>query len=404
MKCADGWWFRADAEINVSVPLSVFILKVASRCNLKCPDCYVYRHADQGWRGQPTFMSMETLNTVSRRISEYLAQRHIESVSIVLHGGEPLLLGVSGLEQTLETLRREITSSVNIEFGLQTNGTLIDQDFIRVLRSHEVRTGISIDGQPRDHDRRRVYADDRGSSQDAIRAARLLAVYPEIFGGVLCVIDLNSDPLETYRYLRSLRPPRIDFLLPDGNHEHSPSPDTLSLLGYADWLIAIYNEWYQDTRAPSVRLFESIIRILLGGESLIDSVGINVDNLVTIQTNGDIEGNDTLKICYSGAAETGLCVFENSIAEAEASPPLLARRLGLGALCDKCLACNFLLTCGGGYISHRFSSSGFVNPTIYCNVMKKVISRIALSVAEGLNAAGETIPISISKLTKNASL
>src|ERR1022692_2932270 len=72
-----------------------FLLKVASRCNLACDYCYMYEHADQSWRNQPHLFSPDTCAAVACRIGEYVAGRQLRHVSVVFHGGEPLLFGAA---------------------------------------------------------------------------------------------------------------------------------------------------------------------------------------------------------------------------------------------------------------------------------------------------------------------
>jgi len=68
-----------------------FLLKVASRCNLACDYCYMYEHADQSWRQQPHMFTSETSAAAVKRIGEYVGGRDLQHVSVVFHGGEPLL-------------------------------------------------------------------------------------------------------------------------------------------------------------------------------------------------------------------------------------------------------------------------------------------------------------------------
>ena len=86
------------------VPLSQFVLKVHSRCDLACDHCYVYEAADQSWRGRPMVISDEVTAQAARRIAEHAAAHGLPSVQVILHGGEPLLAGPA-------RLRRIATSS-----------------------------------------------------------------------------------------------------------------------------------------------------------------------------------------------------------------------------------------------------------------------------------------------------
>src|ERR1700691_3034472 len=83
----------APSGTQRAAPFTAALLKVASRCNLDCDYCYVYKHADQSWRDQPHFMSNATLEQFARRLREYLDLHNLPDFSITFHGGEPLLFG-----------------------------------------------------------------------------------------------------------------------------------------------------------------------------------------------------------------------------------------------------------------------------------------------------------------------
>src|SRR5271154_5916763 len=75
------------------LPFREFIVKVHSRCDLACDYCYMYEMADQSWRNQPRSMSAETAELTARRIGEHAKEHRLPAVTLILHGGEPLLAG-----------------------------------------------------------------------------------------------------------------------------------------------------------------------------------------------------------------------------------------------------------------------------------------------------------------------
>ena len=79
---ADGW---------NPLPFREFIVKMHSRCDLSCDYCYVYDMADQSWREQPQVMSAETVDLTARRIGAHARSHDLDGVTLILHGGEPLL-------------------------------------------------------------------------------------------------------------------------------------------------------------------------------------------------------------------------------------------------------------------------------------------------------------------------
>src|SRR5215467_7324775 len=85
-----------------------FVLKVHGRCDLACDHCYVYEHADQSWRGKPKIIAAETVAQAGVRIAEHARRHTLPGVRIVLHGGEPLLVGLSRLTEIARTLRAAV--------------------------------------------------------------------------------------------------------------------------------------------------------------------------------------------------------------------------------------------------------------------------------------------------------
>ncbi len=81
--------------------ITSFLIKIASRCNLDCDYCYVYHHADQGWRLQPPLMSAKHRKKLADRIGEYAQSERLENLLVVFHGGEPLLAVQGGLSKQL---------------------------------------------------------------------------------------------------------------------------------------------------------------------------------------------------------------------------------------------------------------------------------------------------------------
>src|SRR5690349_11528703 len=126
-------------------PMHLFICKVASRCNIDCDYCYVYRHVDQGWRQQPFRMHLDTAAQLGRRINEHAANHTLSSVEVVMHGGEPLVVGIDYLRQWCETVRGHAKETA-VHFRMQTNGTLFNESALEFCLQWDVRVGLSLDG------------------------------------------------------------------------------------------------------------------------------------------------------------------------------------------------------------------------------------------------------------------
>ncbi len=356
-------------------PFRQFVLKVHSRCDLACDHCYVYEHADQSWRGRPLAMSLPTMEQASRRIAEHAARHGLTGLTVVLHGGEPLLAGPEHLGALIDALRTPL-KDIDLDLRIQTNGVLFDRRFGDLFRTHDVKMGISLDGDRASNDRHRRYADGRSSYDKVVRAVDLLrAEYPELYSGLLCTIDVANDPLDVYRALVEHAPPAVDFLLPHATWDTPPVRPTET--AYADWLNAIFDAWLADGRPVPVRTFESVIATSHGGQSLTESLGLEPSDLLIIETDGDFEQADYLKTAFEGAPATGMDVFANSIDEVAENTGILARQGGLASLCETCQACPVVSSCGGGLFAHRYrTGSGFDNPSVFCADLLKLIGHV----------------------------
>ncbi|WP_433225039.1 FxsB family cyclophane-forming radical SAM/SPASM peptide maturase [Microtetraspora malaysiensis] len=357
------------------VPFRQFVLKVHSRCDLACDHCYVYEHADQSWRSRPKVMAPETVAAAARRIAEHARRHRLKEAHVVLHGGEPLLAGPDRLAAIAAELRAEVPDSCALDLRVHTNGVLLDDRFLDVFAEHDIRVGISLDGDRVANDRHRRYANGRSSYDDVIRAIGLLRARPELFSGLLCTVDVANDPVRVYRALVELEPPRVDFLLPHATWDAPPPRPAAT--AYADWLIAIYERWEADGRPVYVRLFDSIESTGRGGPSHTEAIGLEPSSLVVIETDGSYEQVDSLKVAYEDAPATGQHVLRDSLDDVAAHPGVIARQLGLDGLAEQCRTCPVVRSCGGGLYPHRYrSGSGFTNPSVFCPDLFKLIGHV----------------------------
>ncbi|MET7880444.1 FxsB family cyclophane-forming radical SAM/SPASM peptide maturase [Micromonospora profundi] len=351
------------------------MLKVHSRCDLSCDHCYVYRHADQSWRSRPVRISPATVRVAARRIAEHAREHGLPVVRVVLHGGEPLLLGAAGLREVLAVLRAAITPATSLDLRMQTNGVLLDEELCQLLVDYDVQVGVSFDGDRAANDRHRVFAHG-GSSHDHVRRALALLRRPEhrtSYAGILCTVDVRNDPDRVYEALLSERPPRVDLLLPHATWDRPPDRLGLGPTPYADWLGRIHRRWVDDGRPMSIRLFEA----LRSGGGGTEALGLAPADVLVIEADGSWEQADSLKVAYPGAAGTGFDVFGHSVDEAAGHPGIAIRQEGVDGLCATCQVCPVVDRCGGGLYAHRWrTGSGFDNPSVYCADLLRLIDMV----------------------------
>jgi uncharacterized protein len=370
--------------------VSQYVMKVCGRCDLACDHCYVYEHADQSWRLKPKVMTGETAANAARRISEHARCHQLARVSVVLHGGEPLLLGRERLRDLLSTLRAVIDPVTRLGLTIHTNGVLLDEGLCDLFSEYNVRVGVSLDGDRAANDRHRRFADGRSSHDQVLRALSLLQRpgYRHLYAGILCTVDVANDPVAVYEAVLAQAPPRLDLLLPHATWDSPPGGPPGVHAPYADWLGQVHARWVKDGRPVPIRFFDSLLAAWEGRRSGSESVGLDPVDLLVIETDGGWEQADSLKTAYAGAPETGLDVFAHSVDEAAAHPGLAARRAGIDGLSRACRACPVVRACGGGLYAHRYrSANGFDNPSVYCDDLKILVPQVTSAPRRAARAA-----------------
>lgn len=365
-----------------SIPFHTFLWKITSRCNIDCSYCYVYQMPDQGWRRQPKLMSEQVARQTAVAMRNHLQRHDKKYAAITFHGGEPLLGGVDHLQMLSRVINEELRSTgLDLLIGMQSNGLLFTREIGDLMLREKITVGISLDGPPEVNDLHRI--DHRGRPTGARLEEKLKLLfsptYRQLFTGFLTYINIDADPVAVTDYLLSWEPYSLDFLFPLDNHDRRPygKRDDPAATPYGDWLIASFDHWWGLGCPMRIRIFDSILHLLCGSRSLVESLGLAPVDLVVVETNGEIEGVDSLKATFDGAPRLGFNVFDHEFDEVAAHQAVRQRQLGLDALCQKCRECPVVEICGGGYIPHRYSdANGFDNPSVYSADLEKLIRHI----------------------------
>jgi uncharacterized protein len=345
-----------------------YIVKIASRCNLNCSYCYVYNQADGGWRDRPALMSLETFAAAVERVRRHCVLSRQTAVDITFHGGEPTLVGPERFARMCGLARRSLGDLVDLTLSIQTNGTRLDRRWLAVLREHDVRIGISLDGPREIHDRFRVDHKGRGSHE---RTARGIAQLNEegVPFGILSVVQPGADPLRTHHHFLELGPQSISYLLPAETHDTVvPIRERYGPTPCADFLIPIFDDWwFNSTTEVWVREFRNLARVILGGSSQLETIGSPPLRFAVVDTDGSIHGHDNLRSCEDGLSVTGLNVHDADFAQLPLASPFHGAIMDGLPLPTGCRACPERDTCAGGQLPNRYSKlRGFDNPSVWC--------------------------------------
>jgi len=118
-------------------------------------------------------------------------------------------------------------------------------------------------------------------------------------------------------------------------------------------------------------------------------MGLDPVDLVVVETNGEIEGLDSLKAAVEGATALGYNVFDHDFDTVARHEEVRRRQLGAQGICEKCRECTVMEVCGGGYLPNRYSKeTGFDNPSVYSSDLKKLILHIHETLSDSLRING----------------
>lgn len=359
--------------------IDTVLLKVASRCNLDCSYCYVYNMGDETWRSLPKRMSPETERAVATGLSALLRSQG-RDFSVVLHGGEPLLLGAPRLRSLLSSLQAQIGFTCGI--SIQTNGVLITRAILDICAEHQVSLSVSVDGPAEVHDRFRVDRVGRASHAAVEAGIRALQDHPDserLFSGILAVVDPRTSPDAIYDYFKALGVPSADFLYRDGNHSALPfGKASVSSTEFGAWMSRILDRYVADPNPFRIRMLDDMLKLSLGGVGVKEGVGLTDYGILIIDTDGSVKKNDTLKSSPLGDGfQEQWSVHADELQEIAASAVFQDYHRAQRPSSPICATCSLLKVCGGGMLTHRFKEgSGYDNPTVFCADQALLIGRM----------------------------
>jgi uncharacterized protein len=349
------------------------LLKMASRCNLDCDYCYMYKHADQSWRSQPKLMSRATVDAFAQRLRDYVVLEGLKNFAVIFHGGEPLLYGATGLANAAATIQSTVGDKCKLEFSLQTNGVLLNTDSLDVLEAAGISVSLSLDGPRATHDRHRLTHAGESTYAETLRALELLRGRGgSIFRGVIAVIDPAFSPRDAFEFFAQFDLPRLDFLLPDATHSTPPVGRDLDPTLYERWICDALDLWFREFPSMPVRWFDAVLASRVGVPSPTDVMGFGAVSLLVIDTDGSYADHDVFKIVSPGAGRLNASVETESISAMSTHPSVLehGHRLTLDGIASECRTCAVVDACAGGCVMHRaHATRGLAAPTVYCREM-----------------------------------
>jgi uncharacterized protein len=365
-----------------STPQGIHVVAkpIGPSCNLSCEYCFYLEKQALFPAGEKYRMPDKVLSAF---ITQYITSQPTPVVEFVWQGGEPTLLGIDFFRRVIE-LQKPFAGQKTITNSLQTNGTLLTDEWCQFLKKNNFMVGISLDGPKDIHDRYRRDRKDNGSFDQVMRGLRLLQGHEVDYNVLACVArDMAKQPIEIYRFLKEEGVEFIQFTpiierlsdvqsaqtglrlagpaaLDKKGQQGQVAPWSVIPEEYGDFLIAIYEDWVRhDVGTVFVMNFEWAFNAWIGNPSPVCVHAKQCGRSVVIEHNGDVYACDH---CVYPQHRLGNIVTD-------ALPAMVRKSLESGFGCSKetalphwCSECDVLAACQGGCPKHRFEASNYGEP------------------------------------------
>ena len=338
---------------KASREFQIFAKPVGSICNLDCHYCYYLEKEQLYPKGESFRMPDDVLE-------EYIVQQIDASpgpvISFSWHGGEPTVLGldyfckIAALQRKHQPAKRRITN------GIQTNGTLLNEEWCCFLAAEGFAVGISLDGPQEMHDRYRVTRDQQRTHEQAMRGYKLLQQH-RILSEILCVVNVDNvqHPAQVYRFFKQIKAQYVSFLPlvePQLDSEGGVSRRSVPAEAWGNFLCTIFDEWMrQDIGQVKVQIFEEAARTAFEQDHALCIFRKVCGDVPVIEHNGDFFSCDH----FVDAEHRLGNIQETPLVELLESPAQRAfGQAKLDTLPRYCQACEVRAMCNGGCPKNRF--------------------------------------------------
>ena len=351
-----------------ATPVYVMPKPVGSACNLACRYCYYLEKKKYYPDARRQLMSEATLEEF---VKQYIAAQTTPEVIFTWHGGEATVRKLDFYRKALE-LQKKYGAGRNIINCLQTNATLLTDEWCLFLKRNDWLVGVSIDGPQEFHDEYRRMADGRPSFNAVMRGIRMLQSHGVEWNALAVVNDYNADyPVEFYRFFKEIGCRYIQFtpvaerIKPDNMLADVASPGELTDFSvtprqWGDFLIGLFDEWVrEDVGKVFVQIFDATLANWVGAMPGVCTLSSMCGHAAAMEWNGDVYACDHFVFPQYKLGN----IHESTLIEMMASD----RQLEFGArkqagLPRQCKECRWMFACHGECPRNRFAVSSEGEP------------------------------------------
>ncbi len=320
-------------------------------CNLGCKYCFFLSKKDL--YPKSTFHMSDAL--LESYIRQYIGAQKVPLATIAWQGGEPTLMGLGFFRKAMVLVQRYRRPGMIIQNTIQTNGTLIDDEWCRFFKENNFLVGLSLDGPREMHDAYRVDKSGKPTFDKVLRAAKLLRRHKVDFNILTTVHAANGDsPIEVYRFLRDdVHAEFIQFIPIVERDEAGRIMDfSVKPEQYGLFLSSIFDEWIRrDVGKVFVQIFDASLAAWTGAFQSLCILSQTCGTALVLEHNGDLYSCDHFvdRDHLLGNIE------EKSLGKLASSEK--QRRFGqdkLDLLPKYCLKCEVRFACNGECPKNRF--------------------------------------------------
>jgi uncharacterized protein len=326
-------------------------------CNLDCAYCF-FLAKELLYPGSRFRMADEQLENYLRQLIE---SHQTPEVTIAWQGGEPTLMGLEFFQRSIDYAQKYARPGMTIQHTIQTNGTLINDEWAAFFKEHHFLVGISIDGPREMHD---IYRQDKGGAptfDKVMRGLSFLKKHGVEWNALVTLNHANADrPVEVYRFLRDECGAKFIQFIPIVERHHvdgvpfgaAVTDRSVTALQYGQFLIGVFEEWVRhDIGEVYVQMFDVALANWYGEPSGLCVFSKTCGTALALEHNGDLYSCDHFVEPHFKLGN----IHETHMIELIASDQQLKfGRDKFDTLPQYCLDCDVRFTCHGGCPKDRF--------------------------------------------------
>lgn len=353
----------------------VIIIKPTYGCNLGCRYCYLSSETKRF-----DFLDCDFAIQIINQIKHFCENHHRQNMTIIWHGGEPLLWGIDNYKKVFSFMRKEF-HDYPYRNSLQTNLTLLTQEYIDLFNEYDVRLGFSLDGPQYIHDKQRVQKNGQGSFSLVMNKLSLCK-QNKLPIGCISVATKNhiGHMQEFYDFMNQNK---VDFkmnpLFISGEAAKNENILGLSVNEYAKLIIELFDLMFDDPNCQvSNSNFVEVASSLITNKTAGCMLGENCQgNFIAISPKGDVFpcgrfcDNEYELFSYGNLHKVPMSEIMKKIYLSDSY-----RRFEYINK-SECCKCEFFSICHGGCLHDGYLKSGdFKHKTVLCPAYKQIFTHI----------------------------